>query len=45
MGKSAYMTCEKMDAALYLTRVITFKFDVNGIRMPFFNKQYQMKRS
>ncbi|MBM7698955.1 RAxF-45 family protein [Kurthia huakuii] len=42
MKNSAYMTSAQLDNALYFARVITFKFDANGIRMPFFNTQHQI---
>ena len=37
MKNSAYMTSAQLDNSLYFARVITFKFDANGIRTPFFN--------
>ncbi|WP_332646591.1 RAxF-45 family protein [Lysinibacillus sp. 54212] len=38
MNKVAMQTCVKVDTAMYFARVITFDFDANGIRMPFFRR-------
>lgn len=38
MEKLVAMTGEKMNTAMYLTRVITFNFATNGISMSFFRE-------
>lgn len=38
MEKLVTMTGEKMNTALYLSRVVTFNFATNGISMSFFRK-------
>lgn len=39
MNTLAVMTCVNNDRFLYFSRVITFDFAPNGIRMPFFRQK------